>query len=589
MSRDRESAIKALFASPLAGAVLIALLALFAWHNSFGVPFVFDDKINVLENPSIKSLQPLSSVLSAPPGTGTAGRPLLNLSLAVNYAISGLSPASYHALNLLIHVMSGIVLLGLLRRTFGSPRLSPLFGSRAPVLALAAALAWTLHPLTTESVTYVSQRAESMMGMFFLICLYCAARGFEKRPVNLWHAGAAAALVLGAASKEVIVVAPLLILAWDAVFGQKKVMDALRRSWFLYLGLLAGMAWLFFLVWLGGTAGANPLDHGVGRFNYLITQGGVILHYLRLSFFPVGQAFDYWDWDRSLTLAAYIKATLVGALAVLSIWGLARRHPAGFAGAWFFLVLAPTSSLMPLKCPAYEHRMYLPLAAVAALSVGGLYWAARSTGGRFPENIRKRGGLFGAVLAVFVILVLCGLTIHRNHDYRTEFALWADTLEKRPGNLKAHLNMAQALESLGDLKEAVAHYTKGLAIGDYREVAGAHYNIGNIMAKTGRKDEAEGHYRKALLARPAFPEALVNLAVLLSEKGRTDEAERLYEGAIIIDYNRVEAHFNYANLLVGRGLWSEAAQHYRAVMTLAPHITAASANLAVCEEHEKNR
>lgn len=587
MNRDGKSAFQALFASPLAGAALIALLALLAWHNSFSAPFVFDDKINILENPSIRSLKPLSSVLSAPPGTGTAGRPLLNLSLAVNHAISGLSPASYHALNLLIHVMSGMALLGLLRRTFGSSRLSPLFGSRAPVLALIAALAWTLHPLTTESVTYVSQRAESMMGMFFLACLYCAARGFEKRPVNLWHAGAAAALVLGAASKEVIVAAPLLVLAWDAVFGQKKVMDALRRGWFLYLGLLGGTAWLFFLVWLGGTAGANPLDHGVGRFNYLVTQGGVILHYLRLSFFPVGQAFDYWDWDRSLTLAAYAKAALVGALAVLSIWGLAKRHPAGFAGAWFFLILAPTSSIMPLKCPAYEHRMYLPLAALAALSAGGLYWAARAVGGRFPENIRKRGGLLGAVIAALAILSLGGLTVLRNRDYRTEFVLWADTLEKRPGNLKAHLNMAQALESLGDLKGAVVHYKAGLAIDDYREQAGAHYNIGNIMARTGRRDEAESHYRKALLARPAFPEALVNLAVLLTKKGLADEAERLYERAILQDYNLVEAHFNYANLLAGRGLWSEAAIHYRAVMNLAPHMTAASANLAVCEAHEK--
>lgn len=587
MNRDGESATKALFARPLAGAVLIALLALLAWHNSFAAPFVFDDKINILENPSIKSLRPLSAVLSAPPGTGTAGRPLLNLSLAVSYAISGLSPAGFHVLNLLIHIISGISLLGLLRRTFGSPGLSPLFGSRAPFLALAAALAWTLHPLTTESVTYVSQRAESMMGMFFLLCLYCAARGFGKKPVNLWHAGAVAAFFLGAATKEVMVVAPLLVLVWYAVFGEKRVIDALRRSWFLYLGLLAGTAWLFFLVSLGGTAGANPLDNGVGRFNYLVTQGGVILHYLRLSFFPVGQAFDYWDWDRSLTLAAFIKAALVGITALLSGWGLARRHPAGFAGAWFFLILAPTSSIMPLKCPAYEHRMYLPLAALVSLSAAGLYWAARSMEGRFPEKIRKRGGLLGFVLAALVISSLCGLTILRNHDYRTDASLWADTLEKRPGNLKAHLNMAQALESLGDIEGAEFHYTKGLAIGDYREVAGAHYNIGNILAKTGRRDEAEGHYRKALLARPAFPEALVNLAVLLTEKGLTDEAERLYERAILQDYNRVEAHFNYANLLAGRGLWREAAIHYRAALAIAPHMTAASANLAVCAEHEK--
>src|SRR5271170_509528 len=153
--------------------VLIVAAGLLAYRKSYGGPFVFDDPPSILYNATIRHLWPFWSVLRPPHGEGitVGGRPVLNLSLAVNYAISGTRVWSYHALNLLIHILAGLTLFGIVRRTLervGSGDLA-----RPYLLGLAITLLWILHPLQTESVTYVVQRAESLMGLFYLLTLYC--------------------------------------------------------------------------------------------------------------------------------------------------------------------------------------------------------------------------------------------------------------------------------------------------------------------------------------------------------------------------------------------------------------------------------
>jgi len=160
----------------LAVAAILILAALGAYSNSFKVSFLLDDSSSISDNSSIRQLGRIGDVLS-PPATGTtAARPLLNLSFALNYAVSGLSVPGYHAVNLLIHICAGLALLGIVRRTLLSPGLRHRYGEAALPLAAFAALLWTLHPLQTEAVTYISQRAESLMGLFYLLTLYCFIR-----------------------------------------------------------------------------------------------------------------------------------------------------------------------------------------------------------------------------------------------------------------------------------------------------------------------------------------------------------------------------------------------------------------------------
>src|SRR5665213_945671 len=166
--------------APLLAGLVIFAAALAAYANSFGAPFVFDDKPAIEENLTIRDFW---NAWSPPPGAlPVSGRPVMNLSLALNYAISGNNPWSYHALNLLIHIAAGLTLFGIVRRTIGWSALPSMRFSAGDaaqriegnalhplIVAFAAALLWTLHPLQTESVTYISQRAESLMGLFYLL------------------------------------------------------------------------------------------------------------------------------------------------------------------------------------------------------------------------------------------------------------------------------------------------------------------------------------------------------------------------------------------------------------------------------------
>ena len=170
------------------------------------------------------------------------GRPVVSLTLAINYALGGMNVWGYHAVNLAIHILAAWTLFGVMRRTLLLPALQERFGSAATPLALAAALLWTIHPLQTESVTYVIQRTESLVGLFYLLTLYCVIRGADVRPASDrpgTRAPSAASCLLGMATKEVMVTAPLIVLLYDRTFLAGSFREAWRRRCGLYLALAA--------------------------------------------------------------------------------------------------------------------------------------------------------------------------------------------------------------------------------------------------------------------------------------------------------------------------------------------------------------
>jgi dolichyl-phosphate-mannose-protein mannosyltransferase len=221
---------------------LILLAAVLVYSNSYTGLFVFDDEPAIVENPHIKQLWPLTAAMRAPAGTTVSGRPIVSLSLAINYALApdfardtlampapG-APASeydrlyanlwgYHAFNLAIHIAAALALFGVVRRTLLTDRLRPQFGEHATALALIVALIWTVHPLQTSAVTYIIQRAESLMALFYLLTLYCAIRALEGKRATLWTVASAFACALGMMSKESMVSAPLVVLMWGWLFG----------------------------------------------------------------------------------------------------------------------------------------------------------------------------------------------------------------------------------------------------------------------------------------------------------------------------------------------------------------------------------
>src|SRR5579871_3226550 len=162
---------------PARVALALAALTVLAYANSFSALYLFDDGGAILENPTIRQFS--TALAPIPNGTPVSGRPLVNLTFALNYAAGGLAVEGYHAVNLAIHVLAVLALFGTVRRTLQLPTFAPPWRQASLEIAGVTALLWAVHPLQTESVTYLSQRAEELMGLCYLTTLYAFVRGIQ--------------------------------------------------------------------------------------------------------------------------------------------------------------------------------------------------------------------------------------------------------------------------------------------------------------------------------------------------------------------------------------------------------------------------
>ena len=579
--------------------VLIVGATLAAYYNSFPGSFVLDDLSSVIENTSIRQLWPPGPALHPPPEAGVAGRPLANLTFALNHTISGLHVWSYHALNLAIHIGAALLLFGVVRRTLMQPVLRARLGAVARPLAGTAATLWAVHPLATAAVNYVSQRTELLMGFFYLLTLYGFIRSVETGSWR-WRIVTVAACALGMMSKEVMLTAPLAVLLYDGAFVAGTWQAAWRERRRLYWGLAA--TWLV-LAWLIATSRLAErgvgFDLGVTGIGYALTQSRAALLYLGLALWPDPLVFDYgWSfqrWGGGAVLCAFVCVGLLSAAG----FALRRRSLAGAVGCLVFLMLAPTSSFIPIiQQPVAESRMYLPLAVVAAALVVGLF------------TILRR---FAVVPLTIAIVALGWLTAQRNAAYRSEIALWTDTIAKEPRNARAHGNLSAAFLRIDRVPEAIAaaehavrlepgyaaaHHNLALGLARSGRLADAieryeaalranpnsadtHTNLGEMLVQAGRNPDAVEHFNTALRLNPRHAKAHNNLGVVLLQLGRIDEAADHDRAAVAIDPVFAEAYYNLGNALARLGDRAAAMASYEAALRLQPSFARAHNNLGV--------
>ncbi len=525
------------------------------------MPLLYDDDASIEFN---RTLRHIGTAFWPPSGSTVGGRPVLNLSLALNYAAGATSVWGYHAVNIAIHILAGMTLFGVVRQALASRRVLP-----AVPIAFSSALIWTLHPLQTESVTYIIQRAESLMALFYLLTLYFFIRGAQAGNRGTpWFGLSFAACLLGMATKEVMVSAPVVVLLYDRTFLARSFAEAWKRRWRAYAAL--GSTWIllgFLVVSTHGRGGTAGFASGVSGWDYAAAQFPAIVHYLRLCFVPHPLVFDYGNRLELRPLPVLASALVIATLLAVTVWALLRRPALGFLGISFFAILSPSSSVIPVATETMaEHRMYLPLAAVVILVVLGIFrWAGR------------------AALATCLVIaaILSGLTWQRNETYLSEEGIWRDTVAKAPGNERAHNNLGFKLSTIpGRMGEAVAEYDEALRVNPaYPE---AHNNLGTALdAIPGRADEAIAHYREAVRLRPDYGEAHYNLGnALMMTPGGSSEAIAEYEEAVRLIPDFAEAHNNLGTALETiPGRREEAIAHYREAMRLEPESAAPHFNL----------
>lgn len=572
--------------------VLLVVAIVLAYANTLSAPFLFDDAGAVLNNPTIRRLDSLAILQPPADGSTTTGRPVVNFSFALNYAISGESPWSYHVVNLAIHVFAALTLLGLLRRTLPLIRGRNLRAGDSPgpsrasssLPALLAASLWALHPLQTESVTCIAQRTESLCGLFYLLTLYAFVRGSAvlqpalaragvrneaehcPRPSpRLWLGLSVVSCAIGMATKEVMVTAPVIVFLYDRTFVAGSFAAAWRARRGYYLAL--GGTWFALLFLLLAGAGARGASAGFGLgltpWTYLLKQCEALVLYLRLSLWPHPLVLDYGSAVVRSVAEVWWQGIFVLVLLAATVWALVRRPVLGFVGAWFFLILAPSSSVIPLVTQTMaEHRMYLPLAALASVFVVAL--------------VSRLGARVTPLLCAVTVAAFAA-TVARNHTYRDAVAIWTDNVSRFPANPRGHHNLALALHHAGRVAESHPHFARALEL-DPAYVTG-HFNWAMALLAEARVAEALTQLEATVRLAPEHLEAHRELAVCAEQAGRVVDLEKHLDAILRLAPDDLAAHRKLGLLQARTERLAPAAGHFRAVLRLVPGDADAHANL----------
>ncbi len=556
------------------GAVAVCLAILLTYANTLSNPFIFDDQQSILRNPTIRDLRNLRAVLS-PPGRGAAvqNRPVVNLTLAINFALHGERVAGYHLFNLAVHIVSALTLMGVVHRTLLLPRFPQPLNRRAATYASITALLWAVHPLNTEAVTYIIQRSESLFSMFYLLMLYCCIRGYEGN--RRWFAAAVVCCLIGMGCKEAMVTAPVMAFLYDRAYIAQSWKEIARRRWGLYAALAA--TWSVLAALLASAAGARGeaagFGFGITPWEYARTQCWALARYLYLVFWPTGLVMDYGMWTARTFREVAPHAALVAILAAAALWLWVRRPHAAYPALWFFAILSPSSSFVPLVTQTVaEKRMYLPLAGVITLLVVGLGETLRRRFERFaptgvlPKSLPAAGWAAVACIA----LALGTLTVLRNRDYRSEGGIWEDTIRKRPDNARAYFNRGRLRGEAGDWNGMMADYAKALELKpDFVE---AYNNRGNAYSFAGNHARALEDFSKAIRYYPRSAGSYNNRGVTYLDLGDYERALADFSKAIEISPDRPEFYCNRANARNALGRYAEALADCEKAIALAPDL-----------------
>lgn len=531
----------------------VALVVVACFGNGLNGEFVLDDAPNIIENQSIRNLWSLEPWSPPAEAFSVVGRPFGNFVFAIDYTLFGLNVRGYHAGNILCHVLAAWALLGCLRRTLSLPSLPPRLRMHGDALALAITLLWAAHPLQTAAVSYVSQRLESLASLWYLLTIYCfvvgsvSAEDTPPRQRKVWHTLAVIACLLGVLTKEIVATSPLLLLLYSLLlFPDGRA--AIRRNWMTHLALFATWIPLAYLILHAqGRSGTVALTGQITPLSYFLTQIGNIATYLKLCFWPSPLIFDY-GWDVVSSWREVVgPALLLAVLLVATFWAVRFHLGFGFLGVAFFLLLAPTSSFIPiLTQTAAEHRMYLPSAVVMTAVVLGMFAVWPHAVRLIPRLDRPALGLPGLCVPLLltgaVLLMLSGITLRRNLDYRSAETLWRDTVAKRPDNPRARMALASCCQSHRLYQEAIDHCHEAI------RVAPDYLNARVCLMRAYFAANRESDAVRDVALRPVFLKLFLSEARRLAAEGQNEEALEQLDRALELKFNEREVQELRASL-----------------------------------------
>ena len=502
---------------------LAAVGVAFSYANGLRGTFVMDDVAEIVDNESIRTLWPPWVPMFE--GGRLAHRPLPYFTFALNHAIHGLELPGYHAVNIGLHCLNGVLMgliVTLVLRLAGwrqPPRIP------AEWVGAAAACLWLVHPLQTQAVTYIYQRIEILGATAIFATVACFLLGENSRHGPAWHGLAVGSCLLGSLCKETVIAAPVLVLLCDWIVLRTHVTTLVTKRLPLYAGLFASWPLVFTIVAVQADRYPESNGLGYGPLAYLANQPAIILWYLRLAVWPTKLCFDY-GWPVYQTWHHLVPwCVLVGSsLAVAMYFGI-RRHVSALPALMFFTLLAPTSSLIPCNELCTEHRMYAPLAPLcAALAFAIARGVERLAWGvEWLRPASRRAAAFGLVVAALVV-PMTAATAGRNACYESRLSLRIDTVLKAPSNPRAHRMLACELADLGRPKDALPFLRNAIELQPRYPLA--YVTLGQVFEPLGQTDRAIDAYARAAELDPANAAVMSRLRVLQAATTEPPTAEQ---------------------------------------------------------------
>jgi tetratricopeptide (TPR) repeat protein len=557
--------------------LVFVILGFLIYSNTLKSPFVFDDRSIIEDNHHIRLTElTLKDIIAAGFKSYHHHRPVANISFALNYYFHRYNVIGYHYTNVIIHILTGIFLYLFIKNTLTTPLLRHRY-ERYRWIPFFAALLWLIHPVQTQSVTYIVQRMNSLTAMFYILSLllYVKGRlaGQEQNKSWPWFAGCILSGILALGCKAIAATLPVFILLYEWYFFQDLNITRLKR----YLPYAVGIFILcaFLGLWYLGT---SPLEKTLSGYDQreftlterLLTQPRAVIYYISLLTYPHPGRLNL-DHDFAISYSLIAPSTTLPCIgAVIGLIAFAfyiakRQRLLSFCILWFFGNLVIESSVFALEL-VFEHRLYLP-SMLVCLAIVALAW-----------RCIKQNWLRLAVFCIAAILC-CGWTYERNSVWSDPATLWKDCVAKSPEKARPHNNLGQALETQGKLDEAISHYRQSLQVKP--DNAESYNNLGNVLLAQGKFDEAISHFRQALRIKPNFAEAHYNLGIRLAIQGKSDEAISHYRQALQVKPDYAKAHNNLGNALSAQGKFDEAISHYRRALEINPNLAEAHSNMGI--------
>jgi len=613
---------------------VIGVITLVSYCNCLNNQFVFDDIPLILDYPTIGGIENIPRLL----GIGKkriSYRPIRMISYAVDYTLNeklwrdsgkyegsneGLNPLGYHISNLFYHIVTSFLVFLVVFRLTAHYRVS----------FLATAL-FALHPVHTDSVTYIAGRRDILFTLFYLAGFHFFLC-YRKTQKAIFIIVSFLAYLLSLGSKEMAVTLPAIFLCYDLVENftplerkshhyhftyLKELTFALKRailqSRYLYsLTFLGALVYSYYKVFIKSPSHQTSY-YGDSMLTTFLTVGKILVHYMRLLVYPIRLNADYSYEAFSLSSSLIEPATffsfiVLGVVGYAALRLLTSHKILAFGIIWFFITLLPVCHIFPHHELLAEHYLYLPsfgFCLTSSLLLNGF--------------LKERRYVYHIYTSLIAVVLLFSFRIaDRNNDWEDGLTLWEKTVETTPQCARAHCNLGLEYNKRGRIDEAISECNKALAINPYHVMAhvnlgasyvkkgrldeaiaeykralvikpryaDAHYNLGIAYAKKGRLDEAIAEYRRALALKPRYPEARNNLGVAYVKKGRLDEAIAEYKRALVLKPRYADAHYNLGVAYARKGRLDEAIAEYKKVLSIKPQSAKAHTNLGVAY-HEK--